>query len=71
MSEYHSKNVSRLEFDSLKAKVDDIQRHIDYVDTKLRSKLDYLLKEIHKLRVLDDLENQDDESCCNSKKKCK
>lgn len=71
MSEHFSKNVKRLEFDGLKAKVDDMSRHIDYVDTKLRSKLDYLLKEIHKLRGLDDLEKQDSGSCCNSKKKCK
>ena len=71
MSEYHSRDVRRLEFDSLKAQVDDLRRHIDYVDTKLRSKLDYLLKEIHKLRVLDDLEKQDNKPCCNSKKKCK
>ena len=49
MSEYFSKNASRLEFESLKAKVDGMQRHIDYVDTKLRSKLDFLLKRIQSL----------------------
>ena len=55
MNEYYPKNVERLEFESMRAKVDDLQRQIDYVDTKLRSKLDYLLKEVQKLKVLADL----------------
>ena len=66
MSEYFSKNVSRLEFDSLKAKVDDMQRHIDYVDTKLRSKLNYLLKEVQKLRPKD--ESDETDSCCGNRR---
>ena len=67
MSEYFSKNVSRLEFESLKAKADDMQRHIDYVETKLRSKLDYLLKEVQKLRPKD--EPDESGSCCGNKGK--
>ena len=67
MSEYHSKEVRRLEFERWTNKLNELERRVDYLDTKLRSKLDYLLKEIQKLRPEEACENK--KTC--GKKKCK
>ena len=40
MSEYHSKEVRRLEFERWTNKLNELERRVDYLDTKLRSKLD-------------------------------
>jgi len=36
----------------LQSQVDELQERLSHTDAKLRSKLDYLLKEVQKLRAL-------------------
>jgi hypothetical protein len=58
----------------LQAKVDDLELQTHHNDSKLRSKLDYILKEVQKLRAFTDLSGSDCKSepqkpCCKKKSK--